>query len=86
MFKIQGTGCYDINVTLKSSSNSGIFPVFPVFQKLDGKVFCRNTMTFWNNISYKVNAFIVHYIWQLWLITYKNHYAWENVLRFIMTY
>ena len=42
------------------NSNSGTFPVFPALEKIDGKDFGQNTMTFQHNIAYKVNAFVFH--------------------------
>ena len=52
MFKIQGTGCYDINVTFVSSAKDGL-PGFVCNWKRDVKVSDKNTMTFWHNFAYK---------------------------------
>ena len=72
MFKIQGIGCYDLNVTFiylqkmviynLSSSNSGTFPVLPALEEKDDKVFGKNTVTFWHNNAYVVNSFVSHFI------------------------
>ena len=82
LFKIQGAGCYDINVTFISSPKDSLLQFvnfefrhvssFSCIWKRDGKVFGKNTMTFWHNFAYMVNfVFVFHYIWKLWPITHK---------------
>ena len=83
LFKIQGTGCYNINVTFISSQKDGLLKYvecefrhvfsFSCIWKKDGKVFSKNTVTFWHNIACKVNTFVFHYIWELRLIAYKSY-------------
>ena len=83
LFKIQGTGCYDINVTFISSPKLDLLEFvkfefrhvssFSCIWKRDDNVFGKNTMTFWHNFTYMVNSFVFHYIWQLCLIAYRNY-------------
>ena len=83
LIKTQGTGWYSINDTFMSFQKDGLlkyvkfeFPHVSSFScnwKKDGNVFGKNTVTFWHNFAYKVNTFVFHYIWQSWLITYKNY-------------
>ena len=68
MFKIQDTGCYNINVTFISSQKDGLLkyikfefqPVssFSCILKKKCKVFGKNTVTFWHNFAYEVNVFL----------------------------
>ena len=48
-----------------SNSNSGTFSDFAVFEKNVGKVFGKNTVTFWHKFAYMVNLFV--------FITYDNY-------------
>ena len=83
LFKIQGTTCYNINVTHISLPKGNLqnfirFKFLPGFNfsciwKKDVKVFGKNTVTFYHNIAYMVNSFVIYDIWQLRLITYKNY-------------
>ena len=59
MFKIQGTNGYDINAKFISSPKDGLlkFPVFPAFEKKDGKVFGKSTA--FKNKSYRL--FFIRY-------------------------
>ena len=77
LFKIQGTGCHNINVTFISSSKDGLLhfakfefrqisSFFWIWNK-NRKVFGKNTVTLWYNIPYMVSLFLLHYIWKLWL-------------------
>ena len=83
LFPIQGTGCYDTNVTFISFPKDGP-PEFVKFEfwqvssdsriwkKKDGKVFGKNNATFWQNIAYIANS-VFHYTWKLRLIAYQDH-------------
>ena len=83
LFKIQGTTCYNINVTHISLPKGNLqnfirFKFLPGLNfsciwKKDVKVFGKNTVTFYHNIAYMVNSFVIYDIWQLRLITYKNY-------------
>ena len=96
LFKIQGTGCDNVNVPFMWSQNNGpLIYFFNLFEfwhvssfyfiwEKDGKVFGKNTVKFWHNIIYKVNAFVFHYIWQLWLIKISQSSAGENAKGNIM--
>ena len=77
LFNIQGTVClYHLKkiglLKYVKSKFRHVFSLSCIWKK-DGKVFGKNTTTFWHNIAYKVNAFIFRYIWQLRLIAYKNY-------------
>ena len=41
--------------------------------KTDGKGPGKNVLTFRHIFDYMVNWFVFHYIWQWWLIAYKNY-------------
>ena len=80
MFKIPGTGCYDIYAFILSPKDG--LPEFTKFKfrqvssftciwNKDSKVFLKNTMA--HNFAYMINLFVFHYIWQLWLLAYKNY-------------
>ena len=73
LFKIKGTGYYDINVTVISSqkivylpnSNSNTFPVVPAFEK--------EIVRFSANISWRLDIILVIWSICLSLITYDNY-------------
>ena len=82
LFKIQDTSCYNVDVTFISSSRIGLLKFVKFESRHVSSFSCiwkkktvkfKNTVTFWYNIAYKVNAFALHYIWQSWLIAYKNY-------------
>ena len=73
--KLRDRGFYDITVTCIKYSRDDLLKclkfefryvfIFFCTWKKDGKVFGKNTVTFWHN---KVNLFVCYYIWQLSLI------------------
>ena len=68
LFKMQGTGCYNINVIFMSSQKDALLKYVEFgfcILKWDGKVFGKNTGKSWPNFPYMVNAFVFHYMWQL---------------------
>ena len=68
LIQIQGTGCYDINVTFLSSAKDSLlrfvkfesrhFSNFSCIGEKDDKVVCKMTVTFWHDNAYVVNSFI----------------------------
>ena len=65
--KLRGSVCYDINVICVQSSKDDLkslkFESWHVFSfsyiwKKDGKVFGKNTLTFWHSIAYTVSYFL----------------------------
>ena len=55
-----------------SNSNSGTLPASPAFEKKNGKVFGKNTVTLLHNIAYKVNNFVSLHM-TIMTIAYKNY-------------
>ena len=54
------------------NSNSVRFPVFPEFKKKDDKVFVKNTVTFWYNITYIVNEGLFFFVFLLYIEIMNN--------------
>ena len=75
LFKIQGTGSGDVNVTFISFWEDGPLEFvkfsfwhvssFSCIWRKDDKAFGKNTVLFWRNIAYIVNLFF--------FITYDNY-------------
>ena len=71
--------CYIyINVLFISSPKDGLlkfgkFEFRHVSSFRHGIFSDKNTATFWHNFARKVNNFVLHYIWKLWLMAYENY-------------